>query len=298
MEYYITTEELAEKKYLILPKTFDWDLVDQELGFGKIFEIVPEEIYLQIKSSIDIGQKEIFRLLTKAAVHYSFVLSISKIKVHINNTGINQFEQDKLKPAPWWDVRDLGLSLLKFADKLFSDSLDKIAVVPELKSRIPFFQNVSEHISKPSEFESIYSINYSPEVFVMLQRFLKQALMLKVYENIKPGCVDQIKDNPELYVFFKDAIVFYSLYYASLLPSFIFLQNAVVVQYEELPWQKSQVLDSDAKIQSGKNFLQLANDSLKVISDFMKDHSSEFPCYTGPEPDRIIQSRPSGIYLT
>ncbi|WP_185274734.1 DUF6712 family protein [Chryseobacterium indologenes] len=296
MEYYITKEQLEE--YLILPKTFDWDLVDQELGFGKIFEIIPEEIYLQIKISVEIKQKEIFRLLTKAAVHYSFVLSIPKIKVHINNIGISNFDDPKLKPAPWWDVRDLGLSLLKFADKLFSESLDKIAEVPALKLQVPFFQKVSEYISTPSEFENIYSINYSPEVFLMLQRFLKQALMLKVYENIKPECVDQIKANPELYEFFKDAIVFYSLYYASLLPSFVFLQNAVVIQYEELPWQKSQVLSPDAKMMSGKNFLKLANESLKVISDYMKSHSSEFPCYSGPEPDRLMQARDSGIYLT
>lgn len=295
MEYYITIEDLEH--YLILPKTFDWDLVDQELGFGKIFEIIPEAIYLQIKSSDDTMQKEIFRLLTKSAVHYSFVLSISKIKVHINNTGINQFEQDKLKPAPWWDVRDLGLSLLKFADKLFSDAIDKIVEIPSLKCQIPFFQTVSEHISTPSEFEKIYSINYSPEVFTKLQRFLKQALMLKVYENMKPECTDQIKSNPELYEFFKDAIVFYSLYYASKLPSFVFLQNAVVIQYEELPWQKSQVLSPDAKMMSGKNFLKLADESLKVISDYMKDHSSEFPCYSGPEPDRLVQARDSGIYL-
>lgn len=296
MEYYITKEDL--KNYLILPKTFDWDLVDQELGFGKIFEIIPEAIYVQIRTSFEIKQKEIFRLLTKAAVHYSFVLSIPKIKVHINNTGVSQFEQDKLKPAPWWDVRDLGLSLLKFADKLFSESLDKISDLPDLKSQVPLFQKVSEYISTPSEFESIYSINYSPEVFLMLQRFLKQALMLNIYENIKPECVDQIKANPELYEFFKDAIVFYSLYYASLLPSFVFLQNAVVIQYEELPWQKSQVLSPEAKIMSGKNFLKLANESLKVISDYMKSHSSEFPCYSGPEPDRLMQARDSGIYLT
>ncbi|WP_312390822.1 DUF6712 family protein [Chryseobacterium sp.] len=296
MEYYITKEQLPE--YLILPKTFDWDLVDQELGFAKIFEIIPEAIYLQIKTSTDLKQKEIFRLLTKAAVHYSFVFSIPKIKVHINNIGISNFEDPKLKPAPWWDVRDLGLSLLKFADKLFSDSLDKISEVPGLKSEIPFFQNISEYISSPSEFEKVYSINCSPEVFAKLQRFLKQALMLKVYENIKPECVDQIKANQELYEFFKDAIVFYSLYYASLLPSFVFLQNAVVVQYEELPWQKSQVLSPDAKMMSGKNFLKLANESLKVISDYMKLHSSEFPCYSGPEPDRLMQARDSGIYLT
>ena len=39
MEQYITKEQLSE--YLILPKTFDWDLVDQEIGFAEIFDISP-----------------------------------------------------------------------------------------------------------------------------------------------------------------------------------------------------------------------------------------------------------------
>ena len=69
MEYYISSEELREKEYLILPQTFDWDLVDQELGFGKIFEIIPEEIYLQLRDSVDTVHKEIFRLLSKASTH-------------------------------------------------------------------------------------------------------------------------------------------------------------------------------------------------------------------------------------
>ena len=91
MEYFINENEL--NNYLILPKTFDWGLVDQELGFRKIFEVVPEEIYLEIKTS----QPEIFRLLTKAAVHFCFVFNIPKIKVHISSTGIEQFAQEKLK---------------------------------------------------------------------------------------------------------------------------------------------------------------------------------------------------------
>lgn len=295
MEYYITKEEI--KNYLILPSTFDWDLVDQELGFGKIFEIIPLDIYLQLKDATDDDRKEIFRLLTKASTHYSFILAIPKIKVHISNFGIQEFTQEKMKSSPWWDIRDLGLSLLKFADKLFSDAITKISGIDSLKSQIPFFQNVSEHISTPSEFESIYSINSSPEVFAMLQKFLKQALLLKIFEKIKPECIDQIKANPELYSFLKDANVFYALYYASLLPSFIFLQNAVVIQYEELPWQKSKVLDDDAKILSGYNFLKLGDESLKMVIDYIKSHLTDFPCYVEPVAEIKPQARDSGLYL-
>lgn len=294
MEYFITAENID--KYIILPKTFDWDLVDQERGFKKLFSIVPKSVYLQIVASFEDSDKEIARLLTKAAIHYSFVLSIPKIKVHINSTGINQFEQDKLKTAPWWDVRDLGLSLLKFADELMSEAITLLSE-STWKTEIPFFQNVSEEIKTPADFEAIFSINNSPEVFLMLQRYLKQALLLKIGKVINGDCLALIKENEVLNNFLKDALAFYALYYASQLPAFVFLQNAVVIQYEELPWQKSQVLDSKVKYQSGQNFLKLADESLKLITDYIKEHNTEFPCYQPPKSEHIMVAKPSGLYL-
>lgn len=296
MEHYITPENINE--YLILPQNFDWDLVDQELGFGEIFEFIPMQIYCELKDSEVAGEVEIFRLLTKAATHYSFALSIPKIKVHITNYGVQQVNEDKTKTAPWWDVRDLGLSLLKFADKLFSEAITKLSFLEALKERIPFFENVSGDIKTPAEFEKIYSIKNSPKVFSLLQSFLEQSYALNILDKIQPDCLDQIRTKPNLYKILKQANVYYSLYYASLLPNFVFLQNAVAIQYEELPWQKSQVLSFDEKTMSGKQFLKLGDSTIKVITDYIKTHIDEFPCYSGPVPDRQIQAKASGIYLT
>lgn len=295
MEYYIDETTLPE--YFILPGEFDWKLIDQELGFSEIFEIIPKEIYLQLKDATDDDKKEIFRLLTKASVLYSFILAIPKIKVHITNYGVQEFIQEKSKSAPWWDVRDLGLSLLKFADKLFSEALTKIAGIEALKNSIPFFSNVSENIKTPAEFEEIYSIKNSPKVFKMLQTYLIQAYSLDVLDKIKPDCIEQIKLKPELYKFLKQANICYALYYASLMPNFVFLQNAIAIQYEELPWQKSQVLTPDMKLMAGKSFIKLGDASMKVITDFIKKNLSEFPCYSEPVPESKPQSRTSGIYM-
>ncbi|WP_418124244.1 DUF6712 family protein [Chryseobacterium sp. PTM-20240506] len=295
MEYYIDKITLPE--YFILPGEFDWNLVDQELGFSEIFDIVPKEIYLQLKKETEDNKKEIFRLLTKACVHYSFILAIPKIKVHITNYGVQEFTQEKSKAAPWWDVRDLGLSLLKFADKLFSEALTKISEIEELKNTIPFFSNVSEHIKTPAEFEEIYPIKNSPKVFKMLLAYLEQSYSLDILDKIKPECIDQIKAKPELYKFLKQANVCYGLYYASLMPNFVFLQNAIAIQYEELPWQKSQVLSPEMKAKSGKDFIKLGDASMKVITDYIKRNIAQFPCYTGPVPESKMQSRTSGIYL-
>lgn len=294
MDYYITQEDLGQ--YITLPQNFDWDIVDQEQGFNKLFKIIPQTVYLSLKDETTDQKKEIFRLLTKASVLYSFVLSIPKMKVHINNTGINQFEQQKLKTAPWWDVRDLGLAFLKFGDSLISKALTEISKT-DLKTKIPFFAQTTEYITTPAEIESIFSINNSPEVFLMLQRYLKQALLLKIQKRINSDCLVLVKANELLNDFLKDAIVFYALYYASQLPAFVFLHNAIAIQYEELPWQKSMVMDPEMKIKSGLNFMKLADESLKVITDYMRANLTEFPCYSPPDPEFQMQAKPSGIYL-
>lgn len=291
MEYFINENEL--NNYLILPKTFDWGLVDQELGFRKIFEVVPEEIYLEIKTS----QPEIFRLLTKAAVHFCFVFNIPKIKVHISSTGIEQFAQEKLKTAPWWDVRDLGLALLKAGDNFFSNAIELISKNEELKNKLPFFETINEYISTPSEFNQIYSINHSVEVFALIQPYIKQAINLKVSELIDKECFNQILEDKDLKEAFNSAIVFYALHYASLLPRFVFMQNAVVIQYEELPWQKSQVLDAQSKLIAGQNFLYLAENSLKMVTNFIKNNQDKFPCYTKGKSAYKIRAKQSGLFL-
>lgn len=295
MEYFLDKENV--KNYLILPSTFDFDLVDQELGFGKIFDIIPEEVYLQLKESTDESEKEIFRLLTKAAVHYSFVLSIPKLKVHITSFGMQEFTQEKMKSSPWWDVRDLGISLLKFADKLFSEAISKISVIEALRELIPFFKKVSPYIKSPAEFELIYSINNSPEVFLLLQQYLEDALLLNVYDKIKKECVEQVFEDEFLKKYLKSALAFYSLYYASLLPSFIFLQSAIALQYDELPWQKTIVLSYDAKIKAGENFLKLGDQNMKIIIDHMKQNPTNFPCYSVAVESHVSEARASGLYL-
>lgn len=295
MTEFITKQELQE--YLILPKTFDWDLVDQELGFNKIYQFVNRELYLELKNSTEESSKEIYRLLTKAAVHFSFVFNIPKIKVHISSTGIEQFNQDKLKTAPWWDVRDLGLALLKAGDNYFSQAIDLIAKDDDLKGSISFLNFSNPYLPTPSAFNKIYSINHSVEVFSNLQPFINQAIELKIADLINEECFDQIFENEKLAEYLKNAIVYYALYYASMLPSFVYLQNAVVIQYDELPWQKSQVLDAQAKLIAGQNFLYLADSNLKMIINHIKNNQDQFPCYTKGKSTYEVLAKKSGLYL-
>jgi hypothetical protein len=286
MDYYIKEDEI--QNFLILPSTFDWELIDQELGFKKIFTIFPKSKYLAAKDS----HQEIFRLLTKAAVHYGFVFSIPKIKVQITNYGINNLEQQKSKNANWWDVRDLGLSLIKIADACFSEAITLSKGTIDLD----FFQN-SSIIVTPFDFENIYSINNSIDTFMQLKPLINKAKSINIDSKIGKDCFSAVKENEDILPLLKDALVFYALYYSAKLPNFTFTQNSVIVQYEELPWQKSQVLDFNAKMITAENFKKLADETMKIIIDYLKNNPEEFPCYPEPGGEFLMQSRNSGIYL-
>ncbi|MDR2205758.1 MAG: hypothetical protein LBE36_06360 [Flavobacteriaceae bacterium] len=295
MDYYISKPDSLN--YLKLPSAFDFDLVDQDLGFSKIFEFFPKEVYLSLNNGINPIAKTIFEQLTKAAVHYAFVFSLPRIKVQITNFGIQEFTQEKMKSSSWWDVRDLGISLVKIADKLVSDSLSTAFSIEGVKSELPFFQNVSDIISTPAEFQSIYSINHSPEVFVMLQQLIEQSLETKIKRILNDDCVELVKQNPKLLLYLKKALAYYSLSDAAKLRSFTFLQNAVAIQYEELPWQKSIILSDLERSKLGHRFCDLGDENLKIITDFIKKNSAEFPCYSEPIPPMQMRSAGFGISL-
>ena len=91
MDNLLTKEEIQE--LVKLPNNFDIRLIDQEYGFlSKIFPIISEEVFNELKES----HSTIFKMIAKAGILYCFVLDIPKIKVHISNYGLVQFEQNKL----------------------------------------------------------------------------------------------------------------------------------------------------------------------------------------------------------
>lgn len=295
MEYFITKENI--NNYLKIPKSFDWNWVDQELGFDKIFNIIPSEVYQAISAETDDANKEIFRLLTKAAVHYAFVLDIPRLKLQISNAGIDNVNQEKLKPANYYDVRDLGLKYLKTADQCFSKAITLLKG-STFEDAIPFFSKTNGIISTPAEFNAIYSINNSPEVFLQLLPLLKRAEENYITKQLKPCTIANITEKESATENLKTALAYYTLHYAASLPAFTLLSNAVVIQYEELPWQKSMVLSEDARNKAAHKFLDFAEENMKNLIDTIKENPTDFPCYVEEKlPDFSPIKKKSGLYL-
>lgn len=296
MDYYIQPEKIRD--YLRLPDSFDETLINQKVGFeSKIFPFFPKEFIDGIKDSPAEEEKNIYDFILTAGIFYSFILSIPKLKVNISNYGIENFTQAKTKAAPWWDVRDLGISLLKDADMFMSAALDMVNLISDLKAQLPFFTQGNKYLQTPSEVNSIYSIGKSPEVYNLLLPFIDMATEMQLLTKLKPCSIDDIM-NHGLAKKLKKALVYYALYYAAAFPNFIFLTNGVAIQYEELPWQKSVVLSEDRRSSLALNLFNIADQLINSILTWIRNHPDDFPCYkeaSGGDPQ--IYKKKSGLYL-
>lgn len=279
-----------------LPKNFDLKLIDFEYGFRTKIEPV---ISLKIIDNLIIDKNQLstaVELIVKAGVFYSLVLDIPKIKVHISNYGISQHEQQKAKNAAWWDVRDLGLSWLKKADECLLLGLKELGQKSEVKSDIAFFKQSFPLVSY-EDINEVYPVS-SAEVYLKLCRLMRDAfdeLML----NFRICTPEFLLEDKGLKGLIKHYLMNKCLLDAMNMPGLTFLSRGIVVQYEELPWQKSVVLGESAFRHLANSYQQAADRFLEKIWNYMREHADEFPCYTPPEtsPKVKIERRKGGVFL-
>ena len=301
MQHTLTISQL--KKYAGIPSDFSLSLIEPHIETAfrkKIFPYISSSMLTDLIASTDNAEKEIAELILKSAANYAVIISIPFIKVKFNSAGIDQYEQEKMKTAPWWDVRDLGLAMVKIADEALSDALTLIGKIPALKAQCDFFTEFSfTPIPTPEEFNKIYTINKSMDVYNLLVPLMKRMWQFTILAKIKDCTIAELQAKPELLSLLKDSLAYFSLAYALRLSQFTFITSGVVVQYEELPWQKSLVLDDRSKANLETEFMNIGNDALGSILQYLKDHPEEFPCYKPitQETNRKIIEKESGLYL-
>lgn len=301
MKHTLTNDQL--KEYAGLPKDFSLPILKPhiETAFRKrIYPYISAALLTRLLSSADESELDISFLLLKAAANYTVVNAIPFIKVKFNSSGIDQYEQEKMKSAPWWDVRDLGLASVKVADEAMSDALSAIGKIPELKSICNFYTEFSyDPIPTPEQFNKIYPINKSLDVYLLLVPLMKRVWISSILSKIKGCTLNELRNYPDLYDLLRDALAYSALAYALKLSQFTFISSGVVVQYDELPWQKSLVLSDDAKKNLQSEFSSIASDAIGNIIQYIKEHPDDFPCYQ-PESMhsnyKVIEKK-SGLYL-
>lgn len=205
-------------------------------------------------------------------------LDIPKIKVHISNTGINQFDQNKTKTAPWWDVRDLGLSWLKKADFYLINSLKSLGQKAETKDKLDFFKN-SFPLIDFWQFSSYFNLNNSADAYSIISKLLNEAL--NDFKIIFEKCsVQDFLKNDKLKSLITDYTVNHALLLALDSPLLIFLNSGIAIQYEELPWQKSVIATPEYLSILREKYRKSMDANLKHIYDFLNLNKKDFECWS------------------
>lgn len=277
-----------------LPKTFDLELIDFDFGFGeKIYPLIPKEKVEELKES----NPDIYENLAKAGVYYSLVLDIPKIKVHISNYGISQHDQGRAKNAPWWDVRDLGLSWIKKADKCLVKAFEEMCSAGIDTSEIPFFSEGNAFFDF-WEMDRLFKISGSPDVYSKINHIIEDLWeMLSV--SFTPCTAEELMKDPVLLKFIKNYLQNATMLEAQQSGSLLFLTQGIVVQYEELPWQKSMRIPAEILQMQGKRYQQKADFYLGKFWDYLRDNAEKFPCYSPEDfsPRVKIVRGKGGVYL-
>lgn len=290
----VIIDENDVRKLISINRNFDLGIIDQQHGFStKIFPYISQELFEELKNS----HPNIYQLLAKAGIHYSFVLDIPKIKVNLSNFGINQYEQGKTRNAPWWDVRDLGLSWLKKADECLAQALLLISNDASLKAKTDFFANSFPFISF-WDVQKFHSINNSVDIYTQISAMM-EATIAELILRFGNCTAEHFFNDQILNYCLKNFILNQVFYQCATQPPFVFLTNGLAVQYEELPWQKSAILSPSILAEKQKSFQKTSDEYLTLIWEYITKNKEKFPCY---EPQELpmktkIISKKSGLYL-
>lgn len=259
----------------------------------KVYKFIPKSVI----DHLETNQPDIYQKLEKAVANYTLVQAIPFIKVNISNIGINNFNDEKLKKSDWWDVRDYALSAARIANDTLA------AVIEQLREtnsdQLPFLQNHFYNIfPTPTVFSNqIYNIGKSYEVFEQLIPLMETVWQIKISSRIAECSIEDIKQDSELYSLLKKAIGFYTIADAIGTGYLTFTTTGVVMQYEELPWQKSQLLSERMLDNLSLKLTQRANELMNLLFDFIKENADRYPCYQPDDTYRKPIAKKSGLYF-
>lgn len=239
-----------------------------------------------------------YDLLKKAVANYAVAYSIPFLKVHLSNTGGNHFADDKLQKSAWWDLRDLGLSAVRVADRAMNDLL-KILFSSEHKSSIKIFEN--QYFKSVWEFQSFYNIDISWEVFVKLFPVFESVWELMLSPRLGVCRWADFEAFVQIQQKLKAALVYFSLSETIRFGGVSFTENQLFIQWEELPWQQSKLLGRAELDTLYNDFLCRANaflhQALTLIRNEKQNDPNAFLCFTENQQNREIITKKSGMYL-
>lgn len=263
--------------------------LDFELLKTYIEEALRVKVYPYIpKSTAETLSGDELELLKKAVANYAVAYAIPFLKVNLSNTGGNYYSDDKMEKSPWWDLRDLGLSSIAMGDRALNDCITQLIK----QGKLP---RVSGIIGSVNEFEKFYSLNSSWEVFTKLQSLIQWMWESVVAPQVSTCTPDDLRAYSVIWEKLQRTVVFFTVAEAALMNSFSFTATAIVQQWEELPWQKSKILNAAELYSLAKRLQQLARHELAQLKQLLEKEA--VACYRPSPAAQQVEKMKSGLYF-
>lgn len=272
------------KQYTNVSNRLDFELLKtyiEEALRVKVYPYIP-------KSTAETLSGDELQLLKKAVANYAVAYAIPFLKVNLSNTGGNYYSDDKMEKSPWWDLRDLGLSSIAMADRALNDCITQLIE----QGKLP---RTSGIIGSVNEFEKFYSLNSSWEVFTKLQSLIQWMWESVVAPQVSTCTPDDLRAYPVIWEKLQRTVVFFTVAEAALMNSFSFTATAIVQQWEELPWQKSKILNAAELYSLAKRLQQLARHELAQLKQLLEKEA--VACYRPSPAAQQVEKMKSGLYF-
>jgi hypothetical protein len=272
------------KQYTNVSNRLDFDLLKtyiEEAIRVKVYPYIP-------KSTAETLSDDELELLKKAVANYAVAYAIPFLKVNLSNTGGNYYSDDKMEKSPWWDLRDLGLSSIAMGDRALNDCITQLIE----QGKLP---RVSGIIGSVNEFEKFYNLNSSWEVFTKLQSLIQWMWESVVAPQVTTCTPDNLRAYPIIWEKLQRTVVFFTVAEAALMNSFSFTATAIVQQWEELPWQKSKILNAAELYSLAKRLQQLARHELAQLKQLLEKEA--VACYRPSPAAQQVEKMKSGLYF-
>ncbi|RKW15322.1 MAG: hypothetical protein D8H93_08150 [Capnocytophaga sp.] len=241
---------------------------------------------------------EIYEGVKKAVANYAIAYSIPFVKMHLSSTGANAYQDNKMERSPWWDVRDYGLNAVRIGDHALNGAVALLST-SSLGAELPFAREVAGSLfGSPRELSELYSIGDSYEIFLRLLPLMRDIWELYIAPQLSPCVLSDIRGDETALGLLRKIVGYYTLADAVFMQGLTYTTSGIVLQWEQLPWQKSMLL-SDTQLKALKEgFLERAQRYRDLLLQYIKAHPALFPCYQGePLVLREPVAKKSGLYF-
>lgn len=272
------------KQYTNVSNRLDFDLLKtyiEEALRVKVYPYVPKAIV-----SVAVG--DTLELLKKSVANYAVAYAIPFLKVNISNTGGNYYTDDKMEKSPWYDLRDLGLSAIAIGDRALNNCIELLITEGKL-------QRSNGIISTVNEFEKYYSLNSSWEVFTKLQPMMQWVWESMLAPQLSTCTPNDLRNYPTIWEKLQRTTVLFTIAEAAQIHSFSFTTTAIIQQWEELPWQKSKILNAAEVYAVAQRLQQLARHELAQLKQLLEKEA--VACYVPSNAARQVEKLKSGLYF-